>query len=120
MKKQLNQIQKILTSIIISFLLIIILKYMPMHFFGNNILYDASLHVVITINILYILWFFIDQNKSWRIPYFVFALAVLSIISIQRIIGHFHNEIGITLGILIGLISIATAEHKQLRNKFNF
>ena len=47
---------------------LIFFKYLPMYLSEGNILYDASYHVLFTILLLYILWFFIDQKKSWRIP----------------------------------------------------
>lgn len=95
-------------------------KYIPMYLLDNNILYDASYHVVFIILALYILWFFIDQKKSWRIPYFIFAGALIIIVSIQRIIVNEHNEVGIILALLIGFVSIVIPRWKEFKGGIKF
>ena len=99
---------------------LIIFKYLPMYLFDKNILYDASSHVLFIILALYILWFFIDQKKSWRIPYFVFAGALIIIISIQRIIAQKHNEVGIVLALIIGAFSILIPRWKEFMRGVKF
>ena len=121
MKKRVYlQIKKIMITSLIMFLGILIFKFLPMLLFKRNILFDASMHIIIASLILYIIYFFVDQNKSWRIPYFIFCLAVITIISIQRIISNAHNDIGILLGILISIISIIIPNWKEIRNKIRF
>jgi len=95
-------------------------KYLPMYLFDSNILYDASYHVLFTILLLYILWFFIDQKKSWRIPYFIFSGALIIIVSLQRIIAQEHNEVGIILALLIGAISIVIPRWKEFMGGVKF
>lgn len=119
MKKS-NQIKKIFISALIMFLGLILLKFIPMNVFGKNILFDASLHIVIACFVLYILYFFIDQNKSWKIPYFIFCFLILAIVSIQRIIVNAHNDIGLLIGLLISMIAIGIANYKQLKKKIKF
>jgi len=97
-----------------------IFKYIPQFLWGDDIQFDASQHVAITILLLYCLWFFIDQNKSWRLPFFVFATALVVFIAIQRIIVGAHNEIGVLLGLLISLGAIAFVERKKLKKKISF
>jgi hypothetical protein len=101
-------------------LCLVLLKLLPMQLFGNNIEFDASAHITITMFFLYILWFFIDQNKSWRIIYFIFALMVLSIISLQRILVHAHNDIGLLLGLILSSIAIVYSQKKYFNDKFKF
>lgn len=99
---------------------IALFKYLPMYLFDNNILYDASYHVLFTILLLYILWFFIDQKKSWRIPFFIFSGALIIIVSLQRIIAHEHNEVGIILALIIGAISIIVPRWKEFMGGVKF
>ena len=108
---QKNHIKKILTAAILIIIGQIIFKYLPMKVFGKDILFDSSNHIAGTILALYAIWFFIDQNKSWRIPYFIFSSAVVVIMAIQRIISKNHNEVGVTLGLIICMFGVATAEH---------
>ncbi len=99
---------------------IVLFKYLPMYLFDNSILYDASYHVLFTILLLYILWFFIDQKKSWRIPYFIFSGALIIIVSLQRIIAQEHNEVGIILALIIGAISIVIPRWKEFMGGVKF
>lgn len=115
-----TQIRKIILAGILMAIGLILFKYIPMQIYGKNILFDASSHVVWTIFGLYIIWFFIDQNKSWRIPFFILSAALLIIISIQRIIAQKHNEIGILLGLAIAGISIAISHWKEIHRKIKF
>ena len=97
-----------------------VFKFLPMKIFGSNILYDASFHITLSIFCLYIVWFFIDQNISWRIPYFIFSVLVLFVVSVQRILVDAHNDIGLLLGLVIGVFSIYIAERKSLKGKIDF
>ena len=45
---------------------------------------------------------------------------VLTIISVQRIISNNHNDIGLLMGLVLGLVSIGVAEWKRIKNKFDF
>ena len=119
-KKEVEQIKKILVGGIVIAIGLIIFKYIPMFIFGRDILFDASSHVAWTIFLLYIVWFFIDQNKSWRIPYFILSIAILTIISIQRIVTNNHNLFGLFLGFLIGIFGIAISQYKSIGNKIKF
>ena len=120
-KKMINKnIKKIIISGIIIVIGLTIFKLIPMEIWGMKILFDASAHIAIAIFLLYITWFFIDQNKSWRIPYFIFCFLVLAIISMQRIITQNHNDLGLLEGLIIGIIAIGIAEWKSLKNKLKF
>jgi len=99
---------------------LIFFKYLPMYLSEGNILYDASYHVLFTILLLYILWFFIDQKKSWRIPYFIFSGVLIIIVSLQRIIVQEHNEVGIILALLIGAVSIIIPRWKEFMGGVKF
>ena len=121
MKKRVYlQIKKILITSLIMLLGLLIFKFLPMFLFNRNILFDASMHVIIASFILYIIYFFIDQNNSWKIPYLIFSFLILIIISIQRIISNAHNDIGILIGLLISIISIAIPNWKKIKDKLNF
>lgn len=116
-KKQLVWIAKTTLLMILG---LIIFKYLPMYLFDKSILYDASSHVLFIILALYILWFFIDQKKSWRVPYFIFAGALIIIVSIQRIIAQKHNEVGIILALIIGAVSILIPRWKEFMGGVKF
>jgi hypothetical protein len=115
-----EEFKKIIISGLVILVGLILLKFIPMFVFGDNILYDASAHIAVAVLVLYILWFFVDQNKSWRIPYFVFAFMVLTIISLQRIVNYSHNDIGLLLGFILGVLGIGIAEWKKIKNKLRF
>jgi len=114
------QMFRILGAALLVGIGLFIFKYIPQFLWGDDIQFDASQHVAITILLLYCLWFFIDQNKSWRLPFFVFATALVVFIAIQRIIVGAHNEIGVLLGLLISLGAIAFVERKKLKKKISF
>ncbi len=114
------QIEKIILTGILMVIGLILFKYIPMQIYGKDILFDASSHIVGTSFGLYIIWFFIDQNKSWRIPYFIFSACFLTIIAIQRIIAQKHNEIGIVLGLTISAIAIVIPRWKEIWKRIEF
>ncbi len=95
-------------------------KYIPMQMFGENIKFDASAHIAITMLFLYVIWFYIDQNKSWRTLYFIFALVVLSIVSLQRILVDAHNDIGLLAGLILSVVAIVYSQKKYFKGKFKF
>ena len=97
-----------------------LLKYIPMEIYGADILFDASGHIVGTCFILYVFYFFIDQNKNWRTPFFIFSFAVLMVISFQRIEANAHNDFGLLLGFLVSIISISIPNWRELKRKINF
>lgn len=114
------KIKSIFICLLSMFLGLLIFKFLPMYLFGKEILFDASMHIVIASFVLYILWFFIDQNKTWRIPYFIFCFAVLLIIGVQRIFVNAHNDVGLLFGIFISIISIGISQWNYLRGKISF
>lgn len=99
---------------------ILFFKVLPMELFGDDILFDASLHVTSTIFVLYIIWYFIDQNKYWRIPFFLFVAVVLSVVSFQRIAIGAHNDVGLLLGLSISLLAIIASRPDYFKGKFDF
>ena len=119
-KEQKKQVRYLIYTAIIMAMGLLLLKYLPMQIWGDNIKFDASSHIVWACFVLYFIYFFIDQNKQWRIPYFVFAAAILAIIAIQRIVTGAHNEVGIILGIAISLIAIIVPRQKEVKNKLKF
>ncbi|MBI5404961.1 MAG: phosphatase PAP2 family protein [Candidatus Kerfeldbacteria bacterium] len=96
------------------------LKYIPMWVWGNNIRFDASMHIATAIFVLYVLWFFIDQNKNWRTPFFIFSALVLFVISVQRIADNAHNDIGLLLGLLAGLTGIGASQWGKFKKRLKF
>ncbi|MEK6875549.1 MAG: hypothetical protein AABX30_02605 [Nanoarchaeota archaeon] len=115
-----KQIKIILLTAILTLIGLILFKYLPMYIYGNDILFDASSHVAWMGFGLYVIWFFIDQNKSWRVPYFIFSAVVLIIMGIQRIIAKQHNEIGVLLGLMIIFFAIVIPRYKEIKNKIQF
>ncbi len=115
-----RKILSLLIAAIVMAIGILLFKYAPMSVFGRDILFDASLHLTLAIFALYVVWYFIDQNKSWRIPYFVFSLAVVVIVSVQRILVDAHNDIGLLAGFIISIVAIVVSRWKYFHNKFEF
>ncbi len=99
---------------------LILFKYIPMYIYGKYILWDASSHMAWTTWGLYVLWFFVDQKKSWRMPYFIFSAVVLIIMGIQRIVAGEHNEIGVMLGLAVAGIAIIIPRWKEFRKGVKF
>lgn len=95
-------------------------KFIPMHIWGQDIRFDASAHVTIACFILYTLWFFIDQNKNWHIPFVIMSGFVLTIISFQRLMVFAHNDIGLLAGFILSLFAILFAERRRLAHMFTF
>ena len=98
----------------------VILKYIPMKIFGGGIQFDASLHIIVAAFVLYFIYFFIDENIKWRVPYFIFSSAILVIIAVQRIFAGKHNEIGVLLGILVSVLAIFIPRWEVMKNKLKF
>lgn len=104
----------------IMFIGLFLFKYIPMQIFGEHIKFDASAHITITIFFLYIIWFFIDQNKSWRTVFFIFSFLVLAIVSIQRILVDAHNDFGLLAGLILSVCAIVFSQKRFFKNKFKF
>ncbi len=117
MKKTTKQFMNIVICFVLMSIGLLLFKFLPMQIWGQDILFDASMHIVIAMFALYTLWFFIDQNKSWRIPYFFFSIIVLTIISIQMILVQAHNDVGLLLGFAIGTVSIIISQGMRLIHK---
>lgn len=121
MKKHVKkQIKWILLTGLIMLIGLLLFKYLPMQIYGNDILIDASAHIILACFILYIFWFFVDQNKIMRVPYLIFSFAVIVIISLQRIVEKNHNEIGLILGLLISIIAIILPRIKEVKRGLKF
>jgi len=116
-KEQINHI--VLTAVLMC-LGLLTFKYLPESIYGRDILFDASQHVTIAIFTLYVFYFFIDQTKSWRIPYFLISAAIIIIIAIQRIYMQAHNEIGILLALFISALSIYISHWKYFNSNLKF
>jgi membrane protein CcdC involved in cytochrome C biogenesis len=120
---QLSTPQKIKSLIITGIIMalgIALFKYLPVYLFGKDILFDASLHITIAVFVLYIGWYFIDQNKNWRNPYLLLSCLIVIVIAIQRIISNAHNDIGLLLGLILSLFAIIISRQDYFKNKFNF
>jgi hypothetical protein len=105
-----SNLTKVIICGIVMAIGLFLFKFIPMKIWGKDILFDASMHITLAIFCLYIVWFFIDQNKGWQIPYFIFGAVVITIISLQRIISNAHNDVGLLMGVIISTIGILIAE----------
>jgi len=112
-----TKIKRLAFTGLLMILGLLIFKYLPMYFFGPDILFDASAHVIITSFILYFLYLLIEKNKDWRTQFFIFALAVLTVVSIERIVTHHHDFTGLSIGYLISILSIVIPRWKDLKKK---
>ena len=113
------KIRYLIYTAILMALGLFLFKFIPMEIYGGDILFDAYMHITIACFILYALYLFI-KDKAWRIPYFIFALAVLVVISIQRIIGNRHNDIGLLIGMIISILAIIIPRWKEVKKHLKF
>lgn len=95
-------------------------KFAPIALWGDGIQFDASLHVVTTIFALYIAWFFIDQNKRWRVPFFIVATGLVGIVAVQRLIIGAHNEVGILLALALSALAIFLSRPSYFLKQLKF
>ncbi len=117
---QSDHIRRITTAGVLIVIGLFLFKFIPMQIWGSAILFDASAHIAIALFVFYILWFFIDQNQTWRVPFFLFVFLVLAIISIQRILVFAHNDTGLLLGFLLGIGAIAISQWDRIGNRIHF
>jgi len=115
-----KQIKWILFTGIIMIIGLLLFKYLPMQIYGKEILFDASAHIVVACFILYVFWFFVDQNKSLRVFYTIFSLVILVIIALQRMVTENHDEYGLILGLIISVIAIIIPRIKQVKRSLKF
>lgn len=115
-----NQIKILTKAACVMFLGLLLLKWIPMEIWGDQILFDASMHLTIAIFILYIIWFFIDQNNKARQVFFVFSFLVLAIISFQRIHANAHNDIGLLAGLIISISAILYSQFDKFKKDIDF
>ena len=123
MKKELSLERKILSLAIAAVIMalgLLLFKFVPMSLFGRDILFDASMHLTIAIFILYVVWYFVDQNKNWRAPYFFLSLTVIVIISVQRVLVNAHNDVGLLAGFVISMFAIIASRWRYFQGKFEF
>ncbi len=99
---------------------IALFKYVPMWLWGADILFDASLHMTAAIFVLYVLWFFVDQNKTWRVPFFLLAATVIAIVSLQRIAVSAHNDIWLLGGLCVSVCAIFYARKDTFKKRLRF
>lgn len=118
--KSSDQVKQIIIAGLITAIGLLLFKYLPMSLWGRDILFDASGHIASAIFVLYVAWFFIDQNKSWRLPFFIFSAMVLIVISLQRIVDNAHNDIGLLLGLTLGLVAIGTSRWRTIKKRLKF
>jgi membrane-associated phospholipid phosphatase len=115
-----KQIIWIMWTTIILAIGLILFKYIPMYIYGKDILFDASSHMAWTSWGLYVLWFFVDQKESWRIPYFALCAVILIIMGIQRVVAGAHNEVGVMLGLAVAGLAIIIPRWKEFRKGVRF
>jgi len=115
-----KQIRWLIWTGIIMLIGLFFLKIIPMELFGEDILFDASAHITLTVFVLYLVWFYVDQNKSWRNSYLVFSLVVLTLVALQRIVVEKHDGTGLLLGFILSVIAILVPRWNKLKNKFDF
>jgi hypothetical protein len=115
-----RKIKSLVIAAAIMALGLLLLKFAPMGIWGNDILFDASMHLTITIFVLYVLWYFIDQNRGWRIPFFIFSLVVIAIVSLQRIVAGAHDDVGLLLGLAISVFAIIVSKWNYFAKRLSF
>ncbi len=84
----------------------LLFKILPMYLYGEDILFDASRHIIVLSFGLYGLYYLIQNKESWRIYYAIFSAMILGVIAVQRIIVGAHNEYGVLMGFAVAGFSI--------------
>jgi len=115
-----NKIKSLVTAGLVMSVGLFVFKLLPMQIWGSEILFDASFHITATIFVLFILWYFIDQNKKWRMPFLAASLAVVFIVAIQRILVDAHNDVGLLLGLAISVVAIMISRWDYFKGKLDF
>lgn len=115
-----QKLKSILIAAVVMFFGILIFKFIPMEFFGNDVKFDASLHLTIAIFLLYVGWYFFDYNKNWKLFYLLFSFAVVIIVSVQRIYVGAHNDIGLIIALIISFFAIVISRWKYFRKRILF
>jgi hypothetical protein len=119
-EREKKQVRKLVYTACFMIIGLVLFKFLPMQIYGKDILFDASVHITTACFILYVIYFFIDQDKNWRIPYFIFCFMVLTIISLQRIISYNHDDVGLLLGLVISMIAIMIPRWGEIRKEVEF
>jgi len=112
--------KKLLKAGIVIALGLVLFKFIPMEIWGEEILFDASAHIASTMWVLYFVWFFIDQEKEWRQPFFIVAAVILCWVGFQRIFINAHSDVGLLAGFALGFLGIGFAEWKKVRRRLDF
>ncbi len=120
MKKTKKQLVSLIICLLIMTLGLILLKFIPMKIFGREILFDASMHITAAVFTLYVIWYFVDQNIKWKIPYLIFSALVITIVAINRILNNAHNDIGLLMGLILSCLAIITSRWDYFRGKLKF
>lgn len=115
-----QKLHRIVTSIFVAAVGLLLFKLAPMVMWGTMIEFDASFHVTAAILGMYVLWFFIDQNPRWRLPFITIATGVVLVVAIQRMLVDAHSDLGILLAIVIGVIAVGCAEWESINEKVSF
>jgi ABC-type iron transport system FetAB permease component len=85
----------------------LVFKSLPMYLYGEDILFDASRHIIVLSFGLYFLYYLFIQNKeSWKLNYVIFSSMILGVIAVQRILAVAHNEYGVLMGFAVAGFSI--------------
>ncbi len=108
-KENKNNIKKIILTALFMLIFITLLKFLPIKDYGKNIQFDASLHLTITIFIIYSLWLFFKNERNSKL-FFILAIIAVALVSLQRILVQAHNAFGLLSAFLLSIISIILAE----------
>jgi len=115
-----EKIRRIILATLVSVVGIVFFKLLPMMIWGDMIKYDVSFHIIVTILVLYVLWFFIDQNPTWRVPFFMVSSVIIIVVAVQRLLVDAHNDIGILFTFVISIVALSSAEWRDIKDKLSF
>lgn len=115
-----KHLDRVLIALGIVIIGLVLFKFFPMVLYSEDILWDASAHISVTMLLMYVFWFFVDQSEELRIPYLLICAVILCIISFQRIMDNAHNDIGLLKGFFIGLIAILISSWDELKTKIKW
>ncbi len=97
----------IIYTAILSIIGILLFKILPMRLFGENILFDASRHLItLSFGLYFLYYLFIQYRESWKLSYIIFSSMILGVVAVQRIIAGEHDEYGVLLGFAVSAFSI--------------
>ncbi len=94
----------------------LVFKTLPEYLYGNDILFDASRHIMtLSLGLYFIYAIFIQKKENWKLNYVIFSAMLLGFMGVQRILSGEHNEYGVLLGYALAGLAVFVPLWKEER-----